>query len=169
MDYKKAYEEALERAKAGKLMDEVFPELAESEDEKIRKWIVNLLRELHYNKTARPFALKAIKWLEKQKEQKPSEEQPELPGYDKVLLDVKSKVDELYEEASIGLCEYDSGLYNGIAETCMKLRGFIKARLGSDEQPEVDFEKEEFVGVAESPLKTFPRVNDFECGGSYRH
>ena len=37
------------------------------------------------------------------------------------------------------------------------------------DQPEVDFEKEEFVGVAESPLKTFPRVNDFECGGSYRH
>ena len=37
------------------------------------------------------------------------------------------------------------------------------------EQPEVDLEKEEFVGVAESPLKTFPRVNDFECGGSYRH
>ena len=37
------------------------------------------------------------------------------------------------------------------------------------EWPEVDFEKEEFVGVAESPLKTFPRVNDFECGGSYRH
>jgi hypothetical protein len=37
------------------------------------------------------------------------------------------------------------------------------------EQPEVDLEKEEFVGVAESPLKTFPRVNDFECGDSYRH
>lgn len=37
------------------------------------------------------------------------------------------------------------------------------------EQPKVDFDKEEFVGVAESPLKTFPRVNDFECGGSYRH
>ena len=32
-----------------------------------------------------------------------------------------------------------------------------------------DLEKEEFVGVAESPLKTFPRVNDFECGSSYRH
>lgn len=36
-------------------------------------------------------------------------------------------------------------------------------------QTEVDLEKEEFVGVAESPLKTFPRVNDFEFGGSYRH
>ena len=69
------------------------------------------------------------------------QEQPELPGYDKALLDVKSKVDELYEEASIGLNEYDSGLYNGIAETCMKLRGFIKARLDSDERHESELEK----------------------------
>lgn len=66
------------------------------------------------------------------------QDQPELPGYDKALLEVKSKVDEIYEEASIGLSEYDSGLYNGIAETCMKLRGFIKARLDSDERLEVD-------------------------------
>ena len=69
------------------------------------------------------------------------QEQPEPSGYDKALLEVKSKVDELYEEASIGLSEYDSGLYNGIAETCMKLRGFIKARLDSEEQPEVELEK----------------------------
>lgn len=27
---------------------------------------------------------------------------------------------------------------------------------------------EEFVGVAESPSKTFPRVNEFETGASYR-
>ena len=68
-------------------------------------------------------------------------EQSELPGYDKALLEVKSKVDELYEEASIGLNEYDSGFYNGIVETCMKLRGFIKART-SKEQPEVDLDEE---------------------------
>ena len=37
------------------------------------------------------------------------------------------------------------------------------------EQPYVDLEKEEFVGVAESPLKTFQRVNEFEVGASYRH
>ena len=44
--------------------------------------------------------------------------------------------------------------------------------------PEVTFENSpqevelklvsEIVGVAESPLKTFPRVNDFEVGASYR-
>ena len=70
------------------------------------------------------------------------QEQQEPSGYDKALLEVKRMVDKLYDEASIGLNEYDSGLYNGIAETCMKLRGFIKARLDSDGQPEVDLEKE---------------------------
>ncbi len=69
------------------------------------------------------------------------QEQPKHPGYDMALLEVKSKVDELYKEAGMGLCEYDTGLYNGIAETCMKLRGFIKARLDSDEQPESELEK----------------------------
>ena len=53
----------------------------------------------------------------------------EKSGYNRALKAVKEKVDELYDEASIGLSEYDSGLYNGIADTCMKLRGFIKARL----------------------------------------
>ena len=53
----------------------------------------------------------------------------EKRGYNRALKAVKEKVDELYDEASIGLSEYDSGLYNGIADTCMKLRGFIKARL----------------------------------------
>ena len=28
--------------------------------------------------------------------------------------------------------------------------------------------EEEIIGVAESPLKTFPRVNEFEAGSSYR-
>lgn len=31
------------------------------------------------------------------------------------------------------------------------------------------FSIEEHVGVKESPLKTFPRVNDFEVGSSYRY
>ena len=44
--------------------------------------------------------------------------------------------------------------------------------------PEITFENSpqevelklvnEIVGVAESPLKTFPRVNEFEVGASYR-
>lgn len=62
-------------------------------------------------------------------------------GYNRAMIEVKAKVDELYDKTSIGLSEYDAGFYNGIIETCMKLRGFIKART-SHEQPEVDLEKE---------------------------
>lgn len=46
MDYEKAYREALDRAKAGKSMNEVFPELKESEDERIRKHIIGILNSL---------------------------------------------------------------------------------------------------------------------------
>ena len=60
------------------------------------------------------------------------QEQPN--AYENAMLEVKEYVDKLYDDTSIGLNEYDSGLYNGIAETCMKLRGFIKART-SKEQP----------------------------------
>lgn len=92
----------------------------------------------------RPFYEEVVRRINARKEQPDGgcSEKPNnhLPGYDKALLEVKSMVDDLYEETSIGLNEYDSGLYNGIAETCMKLRGFIKARLESDEQPEVDLE-----------------------------
>lgn len=45
--------------------------------------------------------------------------------------------------------------------------------------PEITFENspkqvelkliEETIDVAESPSKTFPRVNEFETGASYRH
>lgn len=83
-----------------------------------------------------------VKEVDLEKDNSMKQEQTKFPGYDKALLEVKSKVDELYEEASIGLNEYDSGLYNGIAETCMKLRGFIKARLDSDEQPDLPGIKE---------------------------
>lgn len=67
------------------------------------------------------------------------QEQPN--AYYNAMLEVKAYVDKLYNNASIGLNEYDSGLYNGIAETCMKLRGFIKARTSREPQ-DVDLEKE---------------------------
>ena len=71
MDYEKAYKEALKKAKQFKspycqaAVEQIFPELKESEDEKIREGLINMLSqdyELHK---------KAIAWLEKQGEQKP--------------------------------------------------------------------------------------------------
>ena len=90
----KAYDEAKEKAKVLKecstntevvrYMDELFPELAESEDEKIRNYILSHLqqhlktvREFLNNGMSAPFSSWEIKmleasvvWLEKQGEQK---------------------------------------------------------------------------------------------------
>lgn len=40
IDYEKKYEEALAKARAGKTLEEIFPEMNESEDERIRKLLV---------------------------------------------------------------------------------------------------------------------------------
>ena len=80
MDYEKAYKEALEWMRdiyptlTGATKEDAehyFPELADSEDERIRKWIVGLIHDGEYRKDEHPMALKAIDWLEKQKEKKP--------------------------------------------------------------------------------------------------
>ena len=85
MDYEKAYNKALERAKkwynapnadkiptyANRIIVELFPELKESEDEKIRKMIINHLTQ-ERGSLSNDEAAEAIAWLEKQGEQKPS-------------------------------------------------------------------------------------------------
>ena len=49
-------------------VQDFFPELAESEDEKIRKWIINEIKIKHHNLDEEnvDFVDKAIAWLEKQ-------------------------------------------------------------------------------------------------------
>ena len=82
MDYKEKYEEAFERAKdiynddpnsstARAVCEQIFPELEESEDEKIRKEILNVIHQLDDNTTicGRNYDFqKWISWLEKQGE-----------------------------------------------------------------------------------------------------
>jgi len=58
------YKEALEKARAGKSIEEIFPELAESEDERIRKAIIRLLQNGGYMEPQDKE--KAFAWLEKQ-------------------------------------------------------------------------------------------------------
>ena len=78
MDYKEKYSEALERAKAlyenangmilKKWVEQVFPELKESKDEKTRKEIIKTV-ELYGPKTGNPKVYNdMISWLEKQGE-----------------------------------------------------------------------------------------------------
>lgn len=69
------------------------------------------------------------------------QEQPD--AYENAMLEVKEYVDKLYdEEVGIGLCEYDSGLFDGIGKICTQLRGFIKVRISLHHtQPESELEK----------------------------
>ena len=80
--YEKKYKEALEKAKAlygssepmsgcHVILETLFPELKESEDEKIRKWLIAQLKiKKGDNATLNNMIDKAIAWLEKQGEQK---------------------------------------------------------------------------------------------------
>ena len=79
-----AYDEALERARAinnGKDVDVesgtticeyIFPELKESEDEKIRKEIISILRNTYWTSNRNRFN-ELVAWLEKQGEQASSQ------------------------------------------------------------------------------------------------
>ena len=71
-NYEEKYNEALKNAKQGKPIEEIFPELAESEDEKIRKKLINFVLQwdrvggIKY--TSYKSEIKEIlRWLEKQK------------------------------------------------------------------------------------------------------
>ena len=74
-----AYDKAIERAKklyGNEIAEEIFSELKESDDEKIKKWIIddirhNINNEPLNNSEYKKKAEKAIAWLEKQGEQKP--------------------------------------------------------------------------------------------------
>ena len=69
----KAYNEAIERVKnyyGKRIMEEIFTELKESEDDKIRKEIISILRNAYWTSNKNRFN-ELVAWLEKQGEQKP--------------------------------------------------------------------------------------------------
>ena len=79
----KAYDEALERAKEllevglkdtrdKRVVLSFFPELAESEDEKIRKGLIDYFSDFHLQTFAGLDPKKILSWLEKQGRQKPA-------------------------------------------------------------------------------------------------
>lgn len=78
----KRYDEALERARIWKdksgmpkdkqgILDNIFPELAENEDERIRREITSILRNAYWTSNRDRFN-ELVAWLEKQGEQKPA-------------------------------------------------------------------------------------------------
>lgn len=112
MDYEKKYKEALkdasywmkEKPECKDLLKGIFPELAESEDERIRKGLIDIfntaLGQDFLQRKAGLNEKEVIAYLEKQKEQKPADEQfPPLEGLDAI----KAKY-------------YDDGFKNGFDE-----------------------------------------------------
>lgn len=116
----KAYDEALERARKymakgyDVLMPEIFPQLRESEDERIRKEIINYLdfAESHNLLRAADYEKKKgwLAYLEKKKEQKPAWSEDEMKVLDSIIDD--------YEAASKSFCGYDGkiGLLKAIRD-----------------------------------------------------
>ena len=80
MSYEKKYKEALERASklrvqnpfdtVGQMVEHIFPELQESEEERIRKELIEFLKLPHSRFVGNREHEKWIAWLEKQREQK---------------------------------------------------------------------------------------------------
>lgn len=119
MDYENKYNEALERAR--NLMEqvrnnellgfpdqftEIFPELRENEDERVRKVIVKYFKELHEQLWINLEIPDILTWLEKQKEQKPVEWE-----------DIKDKVNIPYCSSEPEWSEEDSKRYISIGTT----------------------------------------------------
>lgn len=114
MDYEKKYKEALALARSyydkdsmNAFLDTIFPELRESEDERIRKEIIDYLnsRVATAEETELLYFKRWIAYLEKQKEQKPvlSLEEKEYVRQLKALVsdfvrDKKPKDVEFYQQ-----------------------------------------------------------------------
>ena len=118
-NYEEKYKQALERARVWRdksgmpinkkgILDDIFPELAESDDEKIRKWIINEIKIKHHNldEANVDFVDKAIAWLEKQGEQKPTDEEIKIllqTEYEKGRADAIEQKSAWSEEDEKGL------------------------------------------------------------------
>lgn len=104
MDYEKKYKEALERAKkwrnapnsdkiptyANRVIEEIFPELKESEDERMRKEITDFIRR-KFESSCSPTPSKTtlanwITWLEQQGEKKPGEDSLTLEEFKNAFI-----------------------------------------------------------------------------------
>ena len=110
MNYEKAYKEALERAKKVhkyssdiaeiKRMEDIFPELKESEDAKIRKAQLDYWRSVGGKDWHGVPVQKVIAWLEKQGEK------PQVDGFDTELNSLLKKYEHLPKDEILGCLNF---------------------------------------------------------------
>lgn len=170
MDYKAKYEEALDRAKSfqekygGDYAGFIFPELAESEDERIRQQIEQALIEHDWGVTYLVSKEDCLAWLERQKGPQLTEEVKEWKkDLDRLLkerygqnskvatatLDSEKQKEQDWNKKPCLTCdEYDKGYKQGYTEGCTT--GYNKAIL---EQPKQEWSEED-----EDNLKAIIRI-----------
>ena len=123
MDYEKKYKEALERAREQYnyptmsscygLLEEIFPELKESEGERIRKEIISYLsNELHNIKQMAPRTNQFEDWIAWIKKQDPKKHEEELDAAYKTVD--KVQYHRGYEAAWKEMGEQKPPMQNGI-------------------------------------------------------
>jgi hypothetical protein len=108
MDYKEKYNAALERARqfiehplqedSANIVEYIFPELADSEDERIRKEIIDFLELSHPQFVGKRDHEKWIAWLEKQGKQKPADKvEPKFHEGDWIISNNKNSIYQVIE------------------------------------------------------------------------
>ena len=116
MDYKQKYEQALERAKelledmdkkdyfaSNADIENIFPELKESEDERIKKWLIDWAKAVNWSEQFTITKEQVLAWLEKQGEKKSADE----------ILKIRQ---ELYQSG------YNDGYKHGQEDMAISLR-----------------------------------------------
>jgi len=141
MDYEKAYKEALERAKeyydvdedntmqvhARGVMEYIFPELAESEDEKIRLMLLDMikrwLRCAEENNVTNDIkqAKAAIAWLEKLGKQIDDKDNKlDNTHYEDIFWCIKKATENAKDENEMGTCWYAERLLKRLIQKSLK-------------------------------------------------
>ena len=151
----KAYDEAFRRAKEkyvefegmkqGNVLEDVFPELKESEDERIRGNIIATIH-LYYGEPLEYEAKEMIAWLEKQGEQKPADTEKGAKGNDREIPNSAwSEEDETKIKSIIALlkspslCAMDGN--KGIIDENIKYLNTLKERV--QPQPKQEWSEED--------------------------
>ena len=98
------YYESDKRLKAA--IETIFPELRESEDERIRKWIVDVI-SYHFDEEMKKSALA---WLEKQKEHRNNSDAPNENSWSGIISssDKDKNLDEIAQDYVDGVKKYNS-------------------------------------------------------------
>ena len=162
----KAYEEALEKARkinSGEgveappdwtICEVIFPQLKESEDERIRKWIFNCIDSLGYpadedaEKELEEMQPLALAWLEKQKEPENVSASTMIPSCweeeqkeQKPIIINQDEKEFLADEITAFLCNYDKEFDGEDPVPSEVAEHFYLLGKQAQEQPEVNLEK----------------------------